>query len=359
MVYDPPMVRAHGDHRINPLRNFLLRGALVLAAVPACGSSDDARPATTPTGDAGVNGDTSASESGAPSVNVGEWRPDVTLPLDPAHGLWGANADFVLAVGEAPGGGAARVVSRKLRGGAKSWDVEFDAADNHPFRAISGTGPSDIIVAGNVAIRFNGTEWKELPKPPAAVIGGLWSRGVNDVFAAGYSSGVLHWDGSAWAVVHATSGAGVVAVWGTGSDVFAVGSDGKASTGGFVARFDGKTWTDTPVVTSVDGFGFTGVWGTSPTNVHAVGARGIAFHYDGVAWTQQGSPVKGVLRGIWGSGAADVFAAGLKPSFVRFDGVSWAADTTTATKDFYAVWGSGPSDIWAIAGDGELAHRTP
>ena len=51
------------------------------------------------------------------------------------------------------------------------------------------------------------------------------------------------------------------------------------------------------------------VWGSSPTDVFAVGQGGV-FHYDGTGWSrmQTGSVI--FLAGVWGNSATDVFAVG-------------------------------------------------
>lgn len=53
------------------------------------------------------------------------------------------------------------------------------------------------------------------------------------------------------------------------------------------------------------------IWGSSPTDVIAVAARGIVLHYDGSAWSQMTSPTDRDLFGVWGSVADNVYAVGL------------------------------------------------
>ncbi|WP_437941066.1 hypothetical protein [Sorangium sp. So ce341] len=54
----------------------------------------------------------------------------------------------------------------------------------------------------------------------------------------------------------------------------------------------------------------TGVWGSGPGDVFAVGKDGVIVHYDGLKWTSQPSNAYGSLHGVWGSGPSDVFAVG-------------------------------------------------
>ena len=52
------------------------------------------------------------------------------------------------------------------------------------------------------------------------------------------------------------------------------------------------------VATALDG-----IWGTSSTDIFAVGAGGVILfsNNDGFPWTQQTSPVNTALDGVWGT----------------------------------------------------------
>jgi hypothetical protein len=52
------------------------------------------------------------------------------------------------------------------------------------------------------------------------------------------------------------------------------------------------------------------VWGSSPSNVFAVGYGGTILHYDGSAWSAMSSSTKEELWGVWGSSSSNVFAVG-------------------------------------------------
>jgi hypothetical protein len=53
-----------------------------------------------------------------------------------------------------------------------------------------------------------------------------------------------------------------------------------------------------------------GLWGSSATNIWAVG-YGTLLHYDGQAWSKVELPASNLgLQGIWGSSASDIWAVG-------------------------------------------------
>jgi hypothetical protein len=99
--------------------------------------------------------------------------------------------------------------------------------------------------------------------------------------------------------------------------------------------------------------GLLGVWGTSPSNVFAVGnaypeAAGI-WHYDGSSWSvSPTAPADSIFQGVWGSSPSDVFAVG-SGCIWHYDGSSWSSSPTAPEGDtFLGVWGTSSSDVFAV-----------
>ena len=66
-----------------------------------------------------------------------------------------------------------------------------------------------------------------------------------------------------------------------------------------------------------------GVWGSSGTNVFAVGYAGTVLHYTGTSWSPMTSGTSESLYRVWGSLWSDVFAVGATGAIVHYDGTSW------------------------------------
>ena len=60
-----------------------------------------------------------------------------------------------------------------------------------------------------------------------------------------------------------------------------------------------------------------GVWGTSSSDVYAVGEDGTILRYDGAAWSESVSGTYPDLFGIWGSSSGDVYVVGDSGTIVR------------------------------------------
>jgi hypothetical protein len=99
---------------------------------------------------------------------------------------------------------------------------------------------------------------------------------------------------------------------------------------------------------------FSDLWGSSPTDLYAVGAGGNVTGYvyhspGGGVWSQ--IKVSGSLYAVWGSSANDVYVGGLNMILRSTDaGASWKPETLPAVGGSWlidALWGSGSGDIYA------------
>jgi hypothetical protein len=130
-------------------------------------------------------------------------------------------------------------------------------------------------------------------------------------------------------------------VWGTSaSNVWAVGNSGA------IRHYDGTIWSGAASGTSQP---LTGVWGTSASDVWAVGGfSGTILHYDGTSWSsslERGQA--GILFSVWGSSASDVWVGGDADSLFHYNGTTWSA-VGGVTRTIHGIWGGNASDVWAV-----------
>lgn len=183
----------------------------------------------------------------------------------------------------------------------------------------------------------------------------VWAASPHDVFAASDGT-IVHFDGNYWRAMDAgPCGCSVWSVWGTsGTNVYAVGSEG------LLMHWTGGAWEvqDDPGIGSEDLFG---IWGTSPSNLFAVGDASTVVHYDGSSWTASVIDSTGApLYGVWGSSANDAWTVGDGGLAAHWDGDAWTVTHLPGDPLLVAVWGTGPSDVWAAGSDstetGALFH---
>jgi hypothetical protein len=79
-----------------------------------------------------------------------------------------------------------------------------------------------------------------------------------------------------------------------------------------------------------------------------------------VAWCSVPNDVSPfhLLTSVWGTSSTDVWAVGSGGTIIHYDGVKWVRTPTGLQNTFFGIWGSGPNDIWAVSSTQVLLHST-
>ena len=62
------------------------------------------------------------------------------------------------------------------------------------------------------------------------------------------------------------------------------------------------------------------------------------------------------LIAVWGSSATDVWAVGSGGTILRNDGSGWKLVPSGTTETLYVAWGTGPGDVWVVGSTGTILH---
>lgn len=258
--------------------------------------------------------------------------------------VWGSSGSDVFAVGWA---------GTVLHYDGSTWSAMSSGASKYVYLlAVWGSSGSDVIAVGDYGtiVHYDGSSWSTMASGTTADLFGVWGASGSDVFASGRKGTILRRNGSTW--VPMSTGVSLDlgasgASWGTSaSNVF-------VTYGNIILHYDGSSWSQM-VTGSV--LGFYGLWGSSGSDVFAVGNEGAIFHYDGATWSAVGGGIVNWRGAVWGSGAKDVFSVGGQGTILHYDGAKWSSMTTTSYDDLYAVWGSGASDVFAVGNPGTILH---
>jgi hypothetical protein len=172
---------------------------------------------------------------------------------------------------------------------------------------------------------------------------------------------VERYDGRYWKRMYVGYDSNLMGVWGSSAtDVFAVGSDG------LILHYDGRLWL--PMSSHTDKV-LNGVWGSSANDVFAVGAKGTILHYNGSAWSSMESFTSGYLHSIWGSSGSDVYAVGHidyprtvyngEPAdtgvILHYDGTTWS-EVVETERGLKGIWGRSGDDVFAVGNGGLILH---
>jgi cysteine-rich repeat protein len=216
---------------------------------------------------------------------------------------------------------------------------------------------TDVFIVGAVGAirrRLDGA-WVNMTSTTTNYLYGLWGADATHLFAAGANGTVLRWDGTGttWTAM-TTSPATTndfLAIWGTStSDVFAVGQNGM------IFHYDGNASNQWVSMASSAANTLTGISGSGPNDVYAVGS-GVVQHYTGGVWVLKvGMPP---LRDVAVRGVNDVFAVGGGGGVLRSTdgGATWQTMTTGTAQILTDIDARGPrGDVWAVGYNGTLLH---
>ena len=155
-----------------------------------------------------------------------------------------------------------------------------------------------------------------------------------------------------WSQMYSVTSKGLEGIWGSSAtDVFAVGYYGT------ILHYNGSVWSE---MTSGTSQPLRDIWGTSGTDVFAVGGykddagdHGVILHYDGTGWSEVNSGTSICLFSVWGTSATDIFVGG-RNIILHYDGNSWSS--TNLSTIIYDIWGSSGSDVFAAGSNGAIFH---
>jgi hypothetical protein len=145
-----------------------------------------------------------------------------------------------------------------------------------------------------------------------------------------------------------------------GYTVYAGGNDESTPGHGIIWKSTGAGFTPE---TSTAGTGIIGVWGSSPTDIYAVGAAGKIFHSTGDGtWSPQTTPVSTDLEAIYGASADEIYAVGDQGVVLhKYSAASttWVQDPVPASasgKYFFGVWAD-PTAVYVVGETGTIIKK--
>lgn len=194
---------------------------------------------------------------------------------------------------------------------------------------------------------FDGTTWLRASSPTADWINDLWGQG-DTVYGVGYSGAILRSldRGATWTTMSSPTTESLYGVWGAAADgpIFAVGAYGT------VLRYTGANWSQMVTNTNSSSIDFHSAWGSSATDVYAVGAypsflgsnESQIIHFDGSSWRESYysynvQPPK-YLTGIWGRSDRDIIAFGT-PNLRKQCGRGWVEANAGGIPPLQKGWG--------------------
>ncbi|HED37594.1 MAG TPA: hypothetical protein ENI76_05015 [Ignavibacteria bacterium] len=233
--------------------------------------------------------------------------------------------------------------------------------------AISGISGSNIWAVGNkvhsnptpppnflnnhLIINYDGTSWKEISFKERGFLPGIYVQSSSNIWASGDST-IYHYDGVKWTrehvplVIPANSSLYISKIISTGIAVYATGTLQNNNTGDVVFYFfkrDEKGWRIVETSLTPFSFGLGGFWLSPSGKLYSVG-RGL-FVLNGSTWSNVFYSTTN-FSGVYGTSDTNIFIAGTDGSVgivYHYNGQDWKKlDQLTANNILYtSVWTDG------------------
>jgi hypothetical protein len=167
-----------------------------------------------------------------------------------------------------------------------------------------------------------------------------------------------------WQLVASGQAAALLSVWGTSStDVWAVGGDALDGSGPTVLHFDGEEWTRLPTGEAQGNLWW--VFGFADGPVYMGGEGGMMVRFADGEFTTMATPGTGTVYGIWGASPEAVWAVGGDSESIggfawRLEGDAWVDEPLPdGVSDVAAIWkayGTAADEMWLVGSNGVSLH---
>ncbi len=240
------------------------------------------------------------------------WTPMQSNTSNDLQSIWGSSRANVFAVGSN---------GTILRFDGQSWSP-MDSGITTTLHGIWGSYKADVFAVGSngTILHYDGQAWSSMNSGTTTTLNGVWGSSGTDVFAVGNGGTVLHYDGQTWSSMNSGSPNHLNGIWGDKwGKVFVVGLQNT------ILRYDGQSWI--PMDGGNPNNQYFGIWGSSGTDLFIVYGEGTLsgsllilrpgcsiLRYDGESCSSDAmapAPYANcAMDGIWGTSETDIFAVG-------------------------------------------------
>jgi hypothetical protein len=247
------------------------------------------------------------------------------------------------------------------------WTTLRQGLSDSSYNGVWQQSSSNIYAVGNgsTVARYNGSSWSLVNTGLAsAPLSGVYGFSASDLWVVG-GAVTAHYNGSSWTSVNNT-GAAYKAVWGTSStNVYAVGYQSPWA----IIQVNNGSGFNTVANDNVWAWGDTlrAIYGLDANDIWVAGDAGVIGEYVYNQYYSQwetmntnscgGSNV--TYYGLWASSNTNVYAVGSNGTICRYNGTSWAMANglpANLTATLTAIGGSSANDIWVTGQGGVTLH---
>lgn len=217
--------------------------------------------------------------------------------------------------------------------GGDEWQVVHQGLDG-ALLSVWGTSADDVWAVGAdpgdgpLVLHWDGTAWEQMDTGHTGTLWWVFGFEGGPVYMGGEGGAILRYEGGAFSTMTTPGTQTVFGIWGASEDdVWAVGGDSTATSGGFAWRLDGgDEWVEEPTLPGEVPM-TAAVWkvyGISADDVWLVGSQGVSLHWDGSALSPGSTGVGTSLFTVHGNAERFAAVGGLANGIiVEHEGGEW------------------------------------
>jgi hypothetical protein len=275
------------------------------------------------------------------------WTAQTSGGTEQLRDVWAADATNIWIVGN---GGAI------LKGdGSGTWTPQASGVTN-PLIGLWGTDSTNVWAVGGSGriLSWNGSTWATQTSGTTDSLFCVWGTDASNIWAAGQFGTFTRWNGTSWTSGFVGLNITFTGMWGSAANqIWMVGTRASGGNGG-VYKYNGTSWSEDASMGVVGGL--NDVWGSSATDVWAVGNSGLILRWNGTSWSTVSSGTTQNLQAVWGTAANNIYATGHQGGIFRYDGSTWAAQASGTTQRLNSVVGTSTSSLYAVGGSFSFAQ---
>lgn len=224
------------------------------------------------------------------------------------------------------------------------------------FDDMAGNGPTvdadTLVTRDGVVVQPSTWEISAIPSSTTNSLWGVQAFSPTDIWVAGVSGYIGHFDGNAWSMSPSgTFQGGFFVFWAASpSDIWLVG-DGCG-----LVRWQGTSWAPMTVSGCTGQKALYSIDGSSSSNVWVVGGNGNLFQYNGSTWTNryQGNYT---FWSVAARSGTDVLLSGESGEIQRWNGTQFSSETAP-TETLTAIAKVSATESWIVGSNGTALHST-
>ena len=253
------------------------------------------------------------------------------------------------------------------------WGAAFDASEQGFLSAVWGSGPDDVFTVGGQpaaceVFHYNGSVWQEMNVPTVPVLAWVFGFGPDDVYAVGVDGGMIRYDGQTWRTIATGTTQDLWGIWGSApNDLWIVGGDveptGQPQAPPIILRYNGSTFQSFQVPPGArSATSLFKVWGIG-SKVFAVGSNGLILEFDGTDWVQvdAGDEADEDFVSLWGTSEDNIVAVGGRSGarIASYNGTTWSTIAPDGVPGLNAVFMVNPHEAVFAGVNGEVGRYDP